>query len=55
MEKDNLYITQELLSKLGIDPEEAISYLLNKEAITINPVHVKALHVLKEKPAVQTS
>lgn len=55
MEHDVFYITKERFLKLGIDPREAISYLENKKAITVNPVHVKALQILKEKPVVQTS
>jgi hypothetical protein len=55
MDKDIFYINSEYLLKLGIDPKEAVEYLDNKKAITVNPVHVKALQVLKQKPAVPSS
>jgi hypothetical protein len=55
METNVFYITSESLIKLGIDPKEGIEYLENKKAITINPVHVRALLLLKQKPAVASS
>lgn len=50
-----LSIRARALLRLGIDPQEGIDYLENKQAVTINPVHVKALQVLKQKPAVASS
>lgn len=55
MEKDVFYINRESLIKLGIDPQQGVSYLESKLATTINPVHVKALDVLKQQPAVPSS
>jgi len=54
MEQDVLYISAETLIKLGITVNESIKYLECKKAITINPVHVKALQVLKQKPLVSS-
>ncbi|MDB5054997.1 MAG: hypothetical protein JWM44_3047 [Bacilli bacterium] len=53
--KDTFNINHDSLSRLGINPKEGVIYLENKLAITINPVHVRALQILKKKPAVQTS
>lgn len=55
MQKDTFDINHESLMKLNIDPKEAVMYLENKLTTTINPVHVKALHLLKQKPPVPTS
>ncbi|GCL71751.1 hypothetical protein PN4B1_16560 [Paenibacillus naphthalenovorans] len=55
MKKDILFLTRENLIKLGIDPKEGIEYLETKKAITVNPSHVKALDVLKQRPAVPSS
>jgi hypothetical protein len=54
MEQDVLYITAETLIKLGITVDESIEYLESKKALTVNPVHVKALQVLKQKPLVSS-
>jgi hypothetical protein len=54
VEKDTLLINQETLSMMGLDISEAIKYLETKKAIDMNPVHVKALVLLKQKPAVAT-
>lgn len=54
MKKDTVYITAKMLLKLGITPEEAIDYLNNKKAVTIKPIHVKALQVLKQTPLVSS-
>lgn len=55
MEKDIFWINRDSLIKLGIDPQEGVTYLESKLATTINPVHVKALDVLKQRPAVPSS
>lgn len=59
MEKDNTYIIFDIRNRtmfgLGIDPQEGIDHLERKMAVTINPVHVRALEVLKQKPAVASS
>lgn len=55
MEKGIFYINGESLLRLGIDPIEAVRYLENKKAITINPVHVKAHQILKKQPMVPSS
>lgn len=55
MDKDVLVIDRETFIKLGIHPQEAIDYILNKKATTLNPVDVKALQVLKRKPVVPAS
>lgn len=54
MNKKTININIENLRKLNIDPQEAVEYLENKEALTINPVHVKAILILRE-PAVASS
>lgn len=43
-----------MMIKLEISPEECVEYLENKEAVTIHPVHVKALLILRH-PAVASS
>jgi hypothetical protein len=52
---DAFYINGDSLIRLGIDPKEGVEYLENKQVKCINPVHITALQILKEKPAVQTS
>lgn len=52
---DAFHINCESLKRLGIDPRDGVTYLENKEVMTLNPVHVIALQVLRGKPAVQTS
>lgn len=52
MEKDNFYINHVFFKILGIDPQSGVEYLESKKASTIEPVHVKALEVLKKKPLV---
>jgi len=47
--KISFSITRETLTMIGVDPEDAISYLENKKAIDMNPNHVMALHKLKNK------
>lgn len=49
MESDIFKINCESLRKLGIDPAEGVNYLLNKKAITLNPVHVRTIQVLKQQ------
>lgn len=51
--KDVFQINCESLLELGIDPQEAIEYLERKRALTLNPAHVMALHILK-KPLVHS-
>jgi hypothetical protein len=46
-QKDTFYINREAFIRLSIDPKEAVEYLENKEAIDMNPAHVKALGLLK--------
>lgn len=48
-------IDQECLKRLGIDPKEGVDYILNKDVDTIGPVHVKALHILKQAPLATSS
>ena len=55
MDKNIFDLTQENLLKLGIDPCKGIEYLQNKDAATINPIHVHAIQFLKQKPAVASS
>jgi hypothetical protein len=52
VEKDTLYINSDALLMMGIDPYEGIKYLEEKKAVDMNPAHVKALVLLKQKPAV---
>lgn len=52
---ETFYISRESLLKLGIEPKEAIEYIENKRATTINPVHVKALQILKKQESVASS
>lgn len=52
---DVFIINQEYLRIFGIDPEEGVRYLESKEASTIDPIHVTALGVLKQKPLVASS
>lgn len=47
-EKINFKITHESFLELGIHPYEAVEYLENKKAITINPIHVTALLLLRQ-------
>lgn len=47
-------ITSELLLSLGIDPEEGVMYLESKDAVDMNPVHVRAVQLLRE-PVVSSS
>lgn len=47
MEKNIFNINSESLQKLGIDTIAGVDYLENKKAITVNPVHVRALQILK--------
>lgn len=49
MLKKTLQINCETLLKLGIDPNEAIEYLLKKETKDIYAVHITALQILKQK------
>lgn len=52
MGKDNFYINHDFFKILGIDPQNGVKYLESKDASTIDPVHVKALEVLKKMPLV---
>jgi hypothetical protein len=49
MDKDKLFIDYEFFKRLGIDPEEGIKYLENKDAIKLKPVHVMAHQILKQQ------
>jgi len=49
-----LSINHETFYKLGINPQEAVDYILSKKARHIRPIHVKALEVLR-KPYVHSS
>lgn len=55
MSQDNFYICRNTLNKLGIDPQEAIRYLECKNAVDMNPAHVKALHILRKRPKIASS
>jgi hypothetical protein len=55
MEKHIFCINQESLRIFGVDPQEGIDYLESKKAITIDPVHVTSLQVLKQNPLVAYS
>lgn len=55
MDKDTFYITRESLQSIFVDADRGVEYLLNKQAIDINPVHVRSLEILKRKPAVASS
>lgn len=55
MEKHIFCINQESLRIFGVDPQEGIDYIESKNAITIDPIHVIALRVLKQKPLVASS
>lgn len=48
MTKDIFYINCGTFTKLGIRPKEGIEYILNKKAMTITPVDVRTLQVLKK-------
>lgn len=51
----NFYICRNTLTKLGIDPQEAIRYLECKNAVDMNPAHVKALIILRNRPNIASS
>lgn len=53
--KDIYIINRDTFLRLGIDPQEAIDYLLNKQAIHMDAVHIKAVQVLKQMPLVHSS
>jgi len=55
MKKVTFDINRESLLRLGIDPEEGILYLESKNANDLNPAHVKALQILKQKPTIASS
>jgi hypothetical protein len=45
-------INRDYFEKMGINPQEAVSYLLNKKAGDLKPIHVMALQVLKKQQPV---
>lgn len=55
MDKFDTPIDSDLLSKIGIEPTDGIEYIENKKVTDLNPVHVKALQILKQKPVVASS
>lgn len=55
MKKDTVYINRETIVKLGIDPNDAVAYLENKNALDMNPTHIKCLLLLKRQNAVSSS
>lgn len=56
MTKEKFIINSEYLRILGIDPEEGIEYLESKKTVTIDPIHVIALQILKQsRPMVASS
>jgi hypothetical protein len=44
-----LYIDSESLIMLGIDPDEGVKYLENKEVMEMSPVHFKTYQILKQQ------
>lgn len=49
------YINRDTFLKIGIDPQEAIDYILELEAMDLRPVHVRALQYLQQQPAISSS